>query len=72
LGGASSANAALPGPAELHPGGGLDARWAKLQDAQDRAFIRYTEFAAYQLESSELQKITEQLSTAVNSLVRSS
>lgn len=62
----------LPGPAERHPGLSLAGQWAKLQDTQDRAFIRYTEFAAYELESSELQKITEQLSNAVNSLVKSS
>lgn len=66
----------LPGPAELHPGSGLtktmETQWERLRDEQDRAFIRYNEFAAYELQSSELQKITEQLSQAVNTLVRSS
>lgn len=64
----------LPGPAELHPGaaGGLEQQWEKLRDEQDRAFIRYNQFAAYQLQSSELQKITEQLSNAVNTLVKAS
>jgi hypothetical protein len=71
-GGPSLATPPLPGPAERHPGQSNDPRWDKLQDSYDRAFIRYTEFAAYELQSNELQKITEQLSNAVNSLVRAS
>lgn len=75
-GGGLAGLSALPGPAELHPGAGLSQglqmQWEKLRDEQDRAFIRYNEFAAYELQSSELQKITEQLSQAVNTLVRSS
>ncbi len=70
--------ASLPGPAERHPGlapstdrtTGFDQRWDHLQDTYDRAFVRYTEFAAYQIQASELQKITEQLSNAINTLVR--
>lgn len=74
LGRSRIGGAPLPGPAEMHPrlGGGLDAQWEKLRDEQDRAFIRYNEFASYQLQSSELQKITEQLSNAVNTLVKAS
>lgn len=67
----SRGTGALPGPAEMHPGLNSNSQWEKLRDEQDRAFIRYNEFAAYELQSSELQKITEQLSTAVNTLVRS-
>lgn len=72
------AAAAQPGPAARHPGMGtsagqnLNERWEILQDTYDRAFIRYTEFAAYQLQSAELNKITDQLSNAINSLVRAS
>lgn len=74
LGRSRIGGATLPGPAEMHPrlGGGVDAQWEKLRDEQDRAFIRYNEFASYQLQSSELQKITEQLSNAVNTLVKAS
>lgn len=70
---AGFSSASLPGPAEMHPRlGGLEQQWEKLRDEQDRAFIRYNEFASYQLQSSELQKITEQLSNAVNTLVKAS
>jgi hypothetical protein len=70
-----------PGPAARHPGAGdanasdlsnFGGDWEQVQDLYDRAFIRYTEFSAYQLQSAELNKITEQLSNAINTLVRAS
>jgi len=78
IGGMTGMSPVLPGPAARHPGAGpsgigaAGAEWDEVQDLYDRAFIRYTEFSAYQLQSSELNKITDQLSNAINTLVRAS
>lgn len=76
IGGIGSApSTLLPGPAGRHPGvsnPGGDGQWDQVQDLYDHAFLRYIEFSAYQLQSSELNKITEQLSSAINTLVRAS
>lgn len=70
----------LPGPAARHPGAGhggrvgADARdgWQMAQDINDQAYVRHIVFMSFQMQSAELQKITQQLTSAINTLMRAS
>lgn len=68
------AQAALPGPAESFPGFSREAQAleARLYHLQDKMVIESNMMTVFQIESGMLHQISEQLSQAVNTLVRAS